>query len=746
MKKNFFLLFTLFTAISFAQTKPKTPNQRVIQEKNAGALFETVNLFNSVVKSKVSELVPSEFKEYTIFSFDKSQLASFKSNAPTTINLSIPGQKSEMSLELVRARITTNDYQIIEMPSGKTIKPDDQLVHYTGIVKGEPNSVVAISFFNDEISGIISFGKESSNLVIGKLKNSSNQIIYRDNDISHLNNFACQALDNPEKESTQKQFSGNSLEKAARKSPKIFFDIANDIVKDKGGVQGASNYIEALFNQVAVLYANDNISIRLSGIKAWTSTAPFSNDLNKYREYRNKNSFNGDLGHLVTYNYSGGLAWVNGLCGSYKYGVSGIHKSFKNVPTYSWSVLVVAHELGHNLGSPHTQDCKWNNNNTAIDGCVDTVGGCAKPGIPSGGGTIMSYCHVTSAGTNFNKGFGPQPKALIISTINSKGCVENIQNPNCNWSKKPGNGTDIGAGSNKVYVVGTNKSIYRWNNSNWIRMSGVTAKRIDVAYGSPYIVTDKNEIYRNLSNTRWTKVPGKAFDIGGNHNTLVHIGNGNNIYSYAGGGKWNLLPGNGKGIRIDVANDGNPWIVGTNNNIYQYIGSTNKWSKKGDFKASDISISREGDVWALQLNSGIPHKYKGSGVWEKFNGILTNISVQDNGHLWGVNKNTKIYENTCVSTANIIEAPIVSALETDEVKIYPNPAKDILNIELNSQNDIFNLDISDINGKILQTHLIDTNPNTNTTKSLDVSELTTGIYFVKMKGEKKIITHKIFIE
>jgi len=99
-----------------------------------------------------------------------------------------------------------------------------------------------------------------------------------------------------------------------------------------------------------------------------------------------------------------------------------------------------------------------------------------------------------------------------------------------------------------------------------------------------------------------------------------------------------------------------------------------------------------------------------------------------------------------VSTANIIEAPIVSALETDEVKIYPNPAKDILNIELNSQNDIFNLDISDINGKILQTHLIDTNPNTNTTKSLDVSELTTGIYFVKMKGEKKIITHKIFIE
>lgn len=448
MKNILTIVFALITAIGFAQKQPHNPSERIQQEKTNGTVFENVDLFTTVNKQKSKTKIPSELKDYTLFSFDKGKEAAFKSKAPVAMTLTIPGQKKAMSLELVKTKITTDDYQIIEMPSGKIVTPDNNVLHYRGIVKGVPNSVVAISFLSAEISGIISIGEKSSNLVIGKLKNSSDQIIYEDKDIRHLNDFVCRIEDNPEK---NEQLQDNTQDKAAVKCPKIFFDIANDIVRDKGGAQGASDFIEAIFNQVSVLYANDDISIRLSGVKAWTSAAPFDG-LTNYRNYRNRNSFNGDLGHFVTYNFSGGVAWVNALCGSYKYAVSGIRKSFSNVPTYSWSVEVVAHELGHNLGSPHTQACKWNNNNTAIDGCYGTEGGCARPGLPSGGGTIMSYCHLTNVGINFNKGFGPQPKALIQRTINSKSCVQT-----CDGG--PGNdGSVTFQGNNNRYISSENGS------------------------------------------------------------------------------------------------------------------------------------------------------------------------------------------------------------------------------------------------------------------------------------------------
>lgn len=74
-----------------------------------------------------------------------------------------------------------------------------------------------------------------------------------------------------------------------------------------------------------------------------------------------------------------------------------LYNYYNNVPNYSWSVQVVTHEFGHLLGSKHTHACVWNGNNTAIDGCAGgTEGGCSTPGIPFNGGTIMSYCHMTS--------------------------------------------------------------------------------------------------------------------------------------------------------------------------------------------------------------------------------------------------------------------------------------------------------------------------------------------------------------
>ena len=66
----------------------------------------------------------------------------------------------------------------------------------------------------------------------------------------------------------------------------------------------------------------------------------------------------------------------------------------------------------------------WNGNNTAIDGCADgTEGSCSTPGIPSRGGTIMSYCDRKSVGVNFALGFGYQPRNVIRNMIDNANCL-----------------------------------------------------------------------------------------------------------------------------------------------------------------------------------------------------------------------------------------------------------------------------------------------------------------------------------
>ena len=102
-----------------------------------------------------------------------------------------------------------------------------------------------------------------------------------------------------------------------------------------------------------------------------------------------RTSFNGDLAHLLDYANYGGVAWLTSLCGSTssRMAYSGIDASFNHVPTYSWSVEVVSHETGHNMGSSHTHACVWNGDNTAIDGCGPaagyTEGSCPAAPVPS---------------------------------------------------------------------------------------------------------------------------------------------------------------------------------------------------------------------------------------------------------------------------------------------------------------------------------------------------------------------------
>jgi hypothetical protein len=92
-------------------------------------------------------------------------------------------------------------------------------------------------------------------------------------------------------------------------------------------------------------------------------------------------------------------------------------------------VEVIAHEIGHNFGLPHTHNCTWSDGTTtgAIDNCGHNYGNgvtyedgtCVGP-TPTNGGTIMSYCHLVSGiGINFSNGFGALPGAKMLAELNA---------------------------------------------------------------------------------------------------------------------------------------------------------------------------------------------------------------------------------------------------------------------------------------------------------------------------------------
>ncbi len=77
----------------------------------------------------------------------------------------------------------------------------------------------------------------------------------------------------------------------------------------------------------------------------------------------------------------------------------------------------------------------------------------------------------------------------------------------------------------------------------------------------------------------------------------------------------------------------------------------------------------------------------------------------------------------------------------DQIKIYPNPVKDYLKIDFTQKYFQTTYDVMDLNGKLLMHGML-----TQLANAIDVSELKTGIYFVNITADGKLLSRKIFKE
>jgi hypothetical protein len=263
--------------------------------------------------------------------------------------------------------------------------------------------------------------------VIGLLEGQRDiHVIYKTDHLDAPQEFTC-GVDSDDHEPNELPDPKLGGVRALDECIRVYIEADFALFQNKGGTQQVIYYVTGIFNNVLIIYNNEQINAEISEIFVWTTMDNYSRSssntaLNQFRSARQ--NFNGNLAHLFALggNGLGGIAYVNVLCSKPNaFAYSNISSSYQNYPTYSWTIMVVTHEMGHNVGSNHTHWCGWAGG--AIDNCYQTEGGCQPGPPPSGGGTVMSYCHLTNFGINLTKGFGPLPGDLIRSRVQNAPCL-----------------------------------------------------------------------------------------------------------------------------------------------------------------------------------------------------------------------------------------------------------------------------------------------------------------------------------
>ena len=376
-------------------------------------------------------------KNAVLLDMDEDYLGRIYHEANFAVKMQVPlSYDKAVTVEMETVNILSSDF-ILRSSSGDTLNYE-RGIYYRGSIK-DHDGFCTIAVFEDHVMGIVSI-KGMGDFNLGKLKGKRNTdyIVYNDRNLSREQVFECHTPDPP-----MEAFEVIEQDPGQRYSTcvKVYIEGDYALFQDKGSVAAASNYITGLFNQVAALYDDESIGIEISEIMVWDtpdgySTTSAGTALDQFAD--NNPTFNGDLAQLFALggNGLGGLAWVDVLCGWSPYAYENISSSYNDYPDYSWSVEVVAHEMGHNFGSRHTHACVWNGNNTQIDDCGNeyannngqTPEGNAcydsnNPILPNSG-TVMSYCHLLwSVGIDLANGFGQQPGDKIRSEYNSASCL-----------------------------------------------------------------------------------------------------------------------------------------------------------------------------------------------------------------------------------------------------------------------------------------------------------------------------------
>ena len=272
----------------------------------------------------------------------------------------------------------------------------------------------------------------------------------------------------------------------------VYAEVTNDLHVSLGNnLTTTQNWVTNLFLAVSTIFASEGLTVSLNKIYVWESVDPygyqttsssgcilgggsfystfcigFTDNIKNNLPVNPNNTTTGVTSHFKHLLHGrqslGGIAWMGGNSNGYDINtwapnvgtfwstaVSGFNVTSESSLTttgYNWPVFVASHEMGHNLGSPHTHWCKWKNDVGTVIGRLDScyVGEYTSPNTyctvepcpsnctqstyistkPNNNGTIMSYCHLNGS-VNLSSRFGKYPRFAMRSTVDQSPYIIN---------------------------------------------------------------------------------------------------------------------------------------------------------------------------------------------------------------------------------------------------------------------------------------------------------------------------------
>ena len=423
------LIFFLFeNSACFGQSTADTVRLEILRANTTQSLRNIFKKSSSIVPSTYL-LAPDWTAVSKLSKFSQPGYISFQ--LPVSGTAALPVVIKEVQVLAKGFKVITSSNRSIPLPAVK---------FYSGKVVGDDASSVSLMISEEGIEGLV-YGKGYS-YTVGKLRgrNAKNlHMVYQTHELPEKTLLECTSVEPVITNSLKSSVDHSTARVADDGCRRVGIYIEADFTLYQSwnnDISSMTNQITTLFNNVATLYANEGVTIELSELKIWDTQDPYfsatnpSEMLGQFKNYWNGqgNTFNGDIAHLLSSRISGGgIAFTGSIRGrsnansiedmasvffksasrEFAFGVStGIGNGpVPPLPEYSYITYLIAHELGHNFGLPHTHSCLWPGG--PLDNCATPEGTCSPGPSPTNGGTIMSYC------VNLANGFGPQPSAKL---------------------------------------------------------------------------------------------------------------------------------------------------------------------------------------------------------------------------------------------------------------------------------------------------------------------------------------------
>jgi hypothetical protein len=331
-------------------------------------------------------------------------VAGFPLDATTRVDLAL--ERFEVFAPDARIVVASGDVEV-PMP-----RPDVVLLR--GTVAGQPGSWVFLALSPHGANGVITSAEGRFIISAGRFNTDDPTVIYDVGAVPEgaidLSGFACGLDQLPEFEPVGGAGAGaaaavqDECGLGALVAVETDWQFTNDLFE--GDPVASAAYATELMGAVSEIYLRDlGVSLLISNLRIWSDANDLWNDSNdifeqlyEFRDYYNQNE--GAMPRHTAHYLSGrslpgagGVAYLPGLCqGDWAYGVSAHLNGHFPYPLednhpQNWDVVVVAHEIGHNFGAPHTHSM-----NPPVDECA--YGGCEN----ASEGTLMSYCHTCEGG------------------------------------------------------------------------------------------------------------------------------------------------------------------------------------------------------------------------------------------------------------------------------------------------------------------------------------------------------------